>query len=308
MCEELLGWKNRLEVGEWVVGGDFYSIKNREERRDKESSYRRVEMEEFGGFIKSMMLVDIQVIGNLFTWLKPNGKACSRLDRILLSEDLVTTWGVVAQEMGMRDVSDHKPVWLKASRMNWGPKVFKVHRGWLEHKDFKDFVSKEWNEFNVKGSRAFVLKENLKMLRARLRWWNINVFGWINLKVDNEVSTMNILEDQLMQFDEEPSTEELETRRNQQEVIWRNLKLKEGMIRQKSRERWVKEGDNNTKFFHSNLRARMRRNEIVTVENNMGVSLEFVQEIKEEVKKQFEDRFSGDHTLRPYLKHVTPHF
>lgn len=35
------------------------------------------------------------------------------------------------------------------------------------------------------------MKENLKLLRERLGWWNNEVFGWIDLKVDEAISEMN---------------------------------------------------------------------------------------------------------------------
>lgn len=101
-----------------MVGGDFNSIKIIEERRGNENSNRRFEMKEFSYFIENMLLVDVQVLGNIFTWIKPNRKACSRLDRILLSEGMVINWGVVAQEVGLRDISDHKHAWLKSNRVD----------------------------------------------------------------------------------------------------------------------------------------------------------------------------------------------
>ncbi|XP_058775500.1 uncharacterized protein LOC131649760 [Vicia villosa] len=199
---ELLDWKQKLERGEWVIGGDFNSIKNRDERRGKESLRRDVEMGEFGSFIENMELIDTQIIGGSFTWIKPNGKACSRLDRILVSEGLISKWGVVAQEVGNRDILDHKPVWLKSSRVEWGPKPFRLNQCWFEHKDFKSFVQKEWTSFSVKESIAFALKERFKNLRGRLRWWNINVFGEIDLKIEEDVLAMNKLEEVLMQHND----------------------------------------------------------------------------------------------------------
>ncbi|XP_058776246.1 uncharacterized protein LOC131650555 [Vicia villosa] len=142
LWRDILEWKQKLEKGEWVIAGDFNSVKNKEERRGKENSKRGTEMVEFGEFLDKLELVDVQALGNMFTWIKPNGKAGSRLDRILLSEELIHKWGVVAQVVGNRDISDHKLVWLKASRLDWGPKAFKVNRSWFEHKDFISFVKK----------------------------------------------------------------------------------------------------------------------------------------------------------------------
>lgn len=90
--------------------------------------------------------------------------------------------------------------------------MFKVNKSWFDHKEFKEFMSNEWNSFKVMGSKAFVLKEKFKLIRVRIRWWNINVFGWVDLKVEQDVKSMNILEEQIMQFNKEPTKEEREVR------------------------------------------------------------------------------------------------
>ncbi|XP_058783968.1 uncharacterized protein LOC131658719 [Vicia villosa] len=198
MWLEIIRWRNKLDRGEWVVGGDFNSVKNREERRGKENHSRGVEMEEFKCFIETMELVDLQVMGSLFTWIKPNGKAGSRLDRILLTGSLISNWEIVAQEVGMRDVSDHKPVWTKSSKVDWGPKSFRVLKCWYEHKDFQSFIQNEWNAIVLKGSPGFILKEKLIFLRGRLRWWNREVFGMVELKIQDIVNDLNRLEDKML--------------------------------------------------------------------------------------------------------------
>lgn len=49
----------------------------------------------------------------------------SRLDRFLLSEELVEEWKVDGQMVGSRYFSDHCPVWIIGNSSNWGPKPFK---------------------------------------------------------------------------------------------------------------------------------------------------------------------------------------
>lgn len=129
-------------------------------------------MEEFRAFISNMELTDLQVLGSLFTWVQPNGKACSRLDRTLLSEDLINRWEVLAQKVGSRDLSDHKPVWTKSCKTEWAPKAFRVLNCWFDHKDFIPFVHKEWSSLVIKGRNAFVLKEKMRLIRARITWGN----------------------------------------------------------------------------------------------------------------------------------------
>ncbi|CAK8575314.1 unnamed protein product [Lathyrus sativus] len=95
-----------------------------------------------------MELMDFPVVGNKFTWLKANGSFCSRLAKILLSEDLISNWNIMAQVMGDIDILDHRLVWIKDNVLNWGSKPFKAFRSWFEHLGFLEFVMKEWNSIS----------------------------------------------------------------------------------------------------------------------------------------------------------------
>ncbi|CAL5202946.1 unnamed protein product [Lathyrus oleraceus] len=55
------------------------------------------------------------------------------------------------------------------SNEDWGPKSFKFNNCWLKHKDFSNFVDKEWRSFKVMGRGDFVLKEKLKLLKISLK-------------------------------------------------------------------------------------------------------------------------------------------
>lgn len=79
-----------------------------------------------------------------FSWYQPNGPEASKFDRILVSNDLLEVWGVKAQWIGDRDISDHWPIWLMPSMNNWGPKPFKFINGWLKHNDKKSYMEEKW--------------------------------------------------------------------------------------------------------------------------------------------------------------------
>ncbi|XP_058742067.1 uncharacterized protein LOC131614510 [Vicia villosa] len=111
---ELLRLKDKLEVGEWVVRGDFNAVKSKEERRGRGGGFKLGEIEDFSSFIDMMELVDVSVVGCTHTWINASGMASSRIDRFLLSEGIIQAWKIVAQYTGSRDISDHRPIWIKA--------------------------------------------------------------------------------------------------------------------------------------------------------------------------------------------------
>lgn len=94
----------------------------------------------------------------------------TRIDRFLLPEGFISRWKINAQWIGGRDISDHCPIWLVSTDLNWGPKPFKFNNCWLEHKEFKAFVQECWESFNVVGKASHIVKEKLKMLKAKLKW------------------------------------------------------------------------------------------------------------------------------------------
>lgn len=49
-----------------------------------------------------------------------------------------------------------------------------------------------------KGRKYFIVKEKLKILRERLRWWNKEIFGWIGLQVEDKVEELNKLKKELL--------------------------------------------------------------------------------------------------------------
>jgi hypothetical protein len=72
---------------------------------------------------------------------------------------------------------------------------------------------------------------------------------------------------------------------------------------QQSRSRWLKEGDANTKYFHSMLASRRRRNAISTVHVD-DVALEGVHPIRQAVLSHFATHFKTSNVVRPGVENL----
>ncbi|XP_058767495.1 uncharacterized protein LOC131641210 [Vicia villosa] len=210
---DLLSLKNRRGNEEWCIAGDFNEVLNKEEREGVCSTRERRGMGEFDSFVENMELIDVNCVGGRFTWFKDNGKAMSRLDRFLVTRNMMDIWEVIDQRIDKRDISDHTPIRLNVGKVDLGPKPFRFNNVW-------------------KGD--FVLYEKLKILRGKLRVWNREVFGWIDLKVEEEVDKMNEL-DRLMVDNLGGDIEDLVVeRREVGKDIRHSLNVKEAMLRKKS--------------------------------------------------------------------------
>jgi hypothetical protein len=186
------------------------------------------------------------------------------------------------------------------STLNWGPKPFRVINGWLEHPEFLPFVEKVWKSFNVHGRKAFVLKEKFKMLKDCLRKWNKEVFGILDLNIEHTVKELNDIEGML--GDDDLDLEDTR-REGLNKEFWRQLHFKESLLKQKSRMKWVKEGDSNSRYFHESIKSRRRRNQLVALKEGDNW-IQGVSEIKAFVKNFFADNFGERWEDRPNLNGI----
>lgn len=187
--------------------------------------------------------MDLPPLGRCFTWFKADGSAMSRLDRILLSEEWLQEWPNPIQWDLNRDVSDHCLIILRYNSVNWGPKPFLIQQllaatGW----------------FFRYG------KTKLKQLKTFLKSWNKDSFGDLGKELGSLTESIGVLDKK----SETTQLSELEilSTRDLFEELWNKLKMKESLLYQKSRVKWIREGDANTGFFHACINGRRRRNRI----------------------------------------------
>ncbi|XP_058762801.1 uncharacterized protein LOC131636161 [Vicia villosa] len=280
--KKLVDLKRKSVAGMWCLGGDFNIVSSLEERVGISNKNYKREIEGFNEFIVDMDLVDPPTIGGKFTWSNKSDSALSRLDRFLLSNSFVDVWKVEGQSIGERDVSDHAPIWIKDNKRDWGPKPFRFNNLWFSHEEFFNFVEVEWKKLEVKGRGDYCLVEKLRAIKNKIRIWNKEIFGWIDLNIEEAGKEMHFLDNKFAHFAGNVP-EAIVLQRSKAAIdFWNNLYKKEGYLRLKSRQLWLSDGDSNTHFFHNSLKARRRRNALCSLSSNRGV-LENVVEIKDYV-------------------------
>ena len=119
-----------------------------------------------------MELHDIRSLGSSFTWFKPNGRAKSRLDRFLVSDQWLSMWPNTYQHVLQRDFSDHCPLILKTNMVDWGPKPFRVVDWWLNQKGYHSMVKEAWTADQQGGWGGIALKNKLRSLRQSIKQWS----------------------------------------------------------------------------------------------------------------------------------------
>ncbi|XP_058766042.1 uncharacterized protein LOC131639577 [Vicia villosa] len=230
-----------------------------------------------------------------------------------------TNWEGLAYNL----VNVYAPCSMKERRLLWNSLVEKKRlRGkeeWCVGGDFNEVVSREERKGEVgsrftKGMeefRKFIEQMDLvdiPCVGGKFTWFKDNdkamsiidrfllsrklIDDW---KVEEEVDKLNDL-DKLIEENIEGNVEHLvQARREASREIWNDLSVKESMLRLKSRNLWLKEGDRNSNFFHNAIKGRQRRNAITSLEGKEG-RVEGVENIKEEAKNYFLNFFKeADH-------------
>jgi hypothetical protein len=191
---DILMSKRGFGEGCWCVMGDFNSVRDSDERRGVGQNHLGAsssEMVLFDAFINNLEMVDLPLVGRNFTWFHPNGVSMSRLDRILISPSWFDIWGEPNVWVLNRDVADHCPLVLRYNNFDWGPKPFRFNNFLLLNKDFKEVVSKAWENQHFEGWMRFVLKDRLKDLKSIIKDWKAGNYGVLEEK--KKLVTVEIL-------------------------------------------------------------------------------------------------------------------
>ena len=145
-----------------------------------------------------------------------------------------------------------------------------------------------------------MLKCKLQTLKQRLQIWSKENFGDLGNKVKQIEQKLNDMENALPV---QPSDQQIQELKKTQADLWEKATIHEACLRQKSRSRWIKEGDNNTSYFHRSIKYSRRRNAVRGLLID-GSWVENPTMIKAEVKHHFQSRFSEPNLLRPNLDGV----
>lgn len=146
------------------------------------------------------------------------------------------------------------------------------------------------------GSTDIVLKNKLKNLRKYIKdWWNIR---------SNEIhKKKKEIHDFLCDWDSKAEAGLLfpnDYLKREECLSELNLidKKERDSLKQESRVKWVIEGDENTKFFHSIINKKIKNHNINGINFN-GVWNEDFNEIQEAARYHFANRFKELNSNRP---------
>ncbi|XP_022013913.1 uncharacterized protein LOC110913386 [Helianthus annuus] len=124
------------------------------------------------GIVWRSGLVEYSMKGRRFTFLAPNSNKLSKIDRVLVCKDFFGASPEACLRALPRLHSDHCPVILETSRINFGAKPFRFFNSWLQKEDFDNLVEKAMDSYVKVGGRPdVVLANKFKHLRNIIKDW-----------------------------------------------------------------------------------------------------------------------------------------
>lgn len=150
----------------------------------------------------------------------------------------------------------------------------------MNEPDFLEIVTQAWN-FEATGSHLWKFHMKLKNTCKQLSWWSKNHIGNIFDKNKELESVVADIENKFIRDNSEVNRMNL-NKANAQLIM--HTKREKTYWRQKTGMKWFKEGDSNTKFFHSEMNdkkrrmtlRRMKKEDNTWIEGNVNIASEAI--------------------------------
>ncbi|XP_077215839.1 uncharacterized protein LOC143850475 [Tasmannia lanceolata] len=248
----------------WLLTGDFNVVRFANERIGN-TNHHLNEMEEFNECISNCDLSDLR--SNNQSWTLHNrsseNRKLAKLDRSLVNDLWLHHFPLPFAEFLPPGISDHCPISISIEpHQSLGPKPFKFMNMWLEDQSIYPIVERAWS-IKVKGNPMYQLCQKLKEVKAHLKEWNKDTFGWIDFS--SPLTRFQLEETQrlLQSSPLDPSLIAQEDKLRTDYIKASNLE--ESLYQQKSKVQWLQLGDSNIRFFHLALKARQHLNSIMAI-------------------------------------------
>lgn len=244
--------------GLWHLTGDFNALLSQEDKRGG----RAVGGPSTGGlrgFVNQFGFIDLGFHGHPFTWSNRRSGAHNIQER--LNRSLVNAqWKPLHPHASLLHLtaihSNHKPLLLNTNPGSHNlPKPFRFEAMWLEHPDTSYIIQ-------AALQKGHSLATKLKNTKVALRKWNKTVFGHISQKT---TALRNLVED----LQNGPQDAASISQEQQAVIDLMELEKQEAIFwKERSKVRWVEEGDLNTHYFHVSTVIHRRYNHITYILNS----------------------------------------
>ena len=254
----------------WLVLGDFNVVRKDNERQGGAQDWHPY-MDEFNECCCEASLEDLRYIGCHLTWSKGSGEGyiARKLDRALVNSSWFSAFPDAFANFLERGPSDHSPILVDFRLQQHIRKPpFRFFNFWISSPAFEANVHQIWHS-SILGSPQFVLSQKLKLVKGFLKTLNKNQFSDIQQRT--EAARENLFQIQKLMQNQPGNVDLLYQEKAALHHLVSVSAAEESFFRQKSRVLWIKEGDQNSKFFHGCLKDRVNSNKITSLTLEDGI-------------------------------------
>ncbi|XP_058733373.1 uncharacterized protein LOC131604980 [Vicia villosa] len=250
-----LGNIARQMAGAWMLVGDFNDIMSVNEKR--------------GGC--QLILAD---------------RILERLDKGLCNErwriDLPHGYVKVLPRL---DFSDHHPLLIFSTDGSHAraAKHFRFESAWLLDDSYNEMLITNWDNDQE-------IWQNMRHVEKSINDWKFTNFDQVRLFKKELVARIGGIQRRLQMGMRSCGLAKLEVRL--QNELHDILKKEELMWIQRSRARWIRDGDRNTKYYHTKAVTQRRKNNILMIRGADGQWLEDADQIRIMVNNFYKDLFT----------------
>ncbi|XP_020684616.2 uncharacterized protein LOC110101166 [Dendrobium catenatum] len=275
----LIGDLDIINKGTWRIG-TIYGSKDVYNRRSLWNGLEPFITNELpkliGGDFNCLLSKEDKKGGRRLTWSnnkKGADRIMERLDRILVNSIAVNYNQQLVVKHLSRVASDHFPLILKIFyQSSKGLNSVKFEDVWASYPTSYVVVKDAWKRKD-KGSAAGILNAKLKRTIKALFFWSKAKLQ--DLGVQKNLLKEDILKLQIKEAEDGGLSEEesvlLKYKINELNSTLARLNT---WWRQRSKVKWIGEGDQNSKFFYSMASARKNNNYIHSIKDNNGIIVE----------------------------------
>jgi hypothetical protein len=240
--------------GSWLICGDFNLIYQMQDKSNDRVNRRL--MRRFHRTIDSLRLAELHLLGRLYTWSNERRRpTLERIDRVFAMVQWLEAHPFHHLHCRSTDGSDHALLLLVLSTEPWARPRFRFECFWPKVDGFLDVVAAAWSCPLLGVDGCCSLDHKLRAVARALQGWAAKRVGSVRLQL--AAARVVIFE---LDFAQESRTlydEERELRGELKAATVELSLLARTIARQKSRCRFLKDGDANTRFF--NLQACHRK-------------------------------------------------
>jgi hypothetical protein len=161
--------------GPTLVGGDFNLVRTQREKSNNNINFTHSEA--FNDWINTWGFIEIKDPSRSYTWSNnQEHPIMAILDRALVSTEWDAEYPLTNVVTLPKGVSDHNPIKITFGRRVAAKNpVFRFEKWWLQEEGFKEMIKRIWDCSCPLDEPIEVWQFKTRLLRRKLKGWNINV-------------------------------------------------------------------------------------------------------------------------------------